>query len=50
MEPARTRIWWTAAGVVLVAFVVAATFSAYLRPDMLLVFGDVMAFCVGLIR
>ena len=50
MEPASKRFWWTAAGVVLLAFASAAVFSAYLRPDMLLVFGDVMAFCAALIR
>jgi hypothetical protein len=50
MEPARKRFWWTAAGVALLTLVVAATFSAYLRPDMLLVYGDIMAFCAALIR
>jgi hypothetical protein len=50
MERAKKRFWWTAAGVVLLAFAIAATFSAYLRPDMLLVYGDIMAFCAALIR
>lgn len=50
MDAARKRFWWTAACVALLAFVSAGVFSAYLRPDMLLVFGDVMAFCAALIR
>ena len=50
METAKKRFWWTAAGVVLLAFVAAAAFSAYLRPDMLVSFGDLMAFCAALIR
>ena len=50
MEQAKKRFWWTAAGVVALAFAGAAVFSAYLRPDMLLVFGDIMAFCAALIR
>ena len=50
MGPANKRFWWTAAGVVLLAFVTAAAFSAYLRPDMLVMFGDLMAFCAALLR
>ncbi len=50
MERAKKRFWWTTAGVVLLAFVMAATFSAYLRPDMLIVYGDIMSFCAALIR
>ena len=55
MEEARTdaakkRFWWTAAGAVLLAFVSAVAFSAYLRPDMLVSFGDLMAFCAALIK
>jgi hypothetical protein len=50
MDPARKRFWWTAAGIALLAFVTAAAFSAYLRPDMVLVFGDIMSFCAALIR
>lgn len=46
----KKRFWWTAAGVVLLVFVTAATFSAYLRPDMLVSFGDLMAFCAALIK
>ena len=50
MDEAKKRFWWKAAGVVLLAFVSAAAFSAYLRPDMLVSFGDIMAFCAALIR
>jgi hypothetical protein len=50
MDTAKKRFWWTAAGVVLLAVVTAAAFSAYLRPDMLVTFGDLMAFCAALIR
>ena len=50
MNPAKRRFWWTAAGVVLLAFVSAAAFSAYLRPGMLVSFGDIMSFCAALIR
>jgi hypothetical protein len=50
MERAKKRYWWTAAGIGLLAFVTAAAFSAYLRPDMVVVFGDIMSFCAALIR
>lgn len=50
MDAATKRFWWKAAGVVLLAFVTAVAFSAYLRPDMLVSFGDLMAFCAALIR
>lgn len=50
MDPANRRLWWRAAGVALLAFASAAAFSAYLRPDMLLAFGDIMAFCASLLR
>jgi len=50
MEHARKRFWWAAAGVVALAFIGAGIFSAYLKPDMLLVFGDIMAFCAALVR
>ncbi len=50
MDAATKRFWWTVAGVVLLAFAAAAAFSAYLRPDMLVRFGDIMAFCAALIR
>ena len=50
MDVERKRFWWLAAGVVLLAFVSAAAFSAYLRPDMLVSFADIVAFCAALIR
>ncbi len=50
MDAGRKRLWWTAGAVALLAVAAAATFSAYLRPDMLLVFADVWAFCAALIR
>ena len=49
-DAAKKRFWWTAAGVVLLAFVTAVAFSAYLRPDMVVSFGDIMAFCAALIK
>ena len=50
MDAARKRLWWKTAAVALVAFASAAAFSAYLRPDMLLAFGDIMSFCASLLR
>ena len=50
MDAARKRFWWTAAGAVVLALVTAVAFSAYLRPDMLVSFGDLMAFCAALIK
>jgi hypothetical protein len=50
MDTAKKRFWWTASGVVVLAFIAAAAFSAYLRPDMLVSYGDIMAFCAALIR
>ena len=50
MDLARKRFWLLVAGIVLLAFSTAAAFSAYLRPDMLLSFGDIMSFCAALIR
>jgi hypothetical protein len=50
MERTKKRFWWMAAGVVLLVFVSAAAFSAYLRPGMLVSFGDIMSFCAALIR
>ena len=50
MDAARKRLWWTAAGVSVAAFVVALIFSAYLKPDMVAMFGDLMAFCAALIK
>jgi hypothetical protein len=46
----KKRVWWTAAGAALLVLVTAVAFSAYLRPDMLVSFGDLMAFCAALIR
>lgn len=46
----RRALWWKGAGVGLLAFASAAAFSAYLRPDMLLAFGDLMAFCSALLK
>ena len=34
----------------LAAFIAAVIFSAYLRPDMVAAFGDLMAFCAGLLK
>jgi hypothetical protein len=50
VDVTKKRFWWTAAGIALLAFVTAVAFSAYLRPDMLVSFGDLMAFCAALIR
>ena len=50
MDSVSKRLWWKAAGAALLAFVSAAAFSAYLRPDMLAVFADVFSFCVSLMR
>jgi hypothetical protein len=44
------RFWWTSAGVVVLAIITAVAFSAYLRPDMLVSFGDILSFCAALIR
>jgi hypothetical protein len=30
--------------------ILALAFSAYLRPDMVAVFGDIMAFCATLLK
>lgn len=50
MEAREKRFCLTAAGVVLLAFLCAAAFSAYLGPGMLVSFGDIMAFCSALVR
>ncbi len=50
MDAAGRRLGWKVAAVVFAAFVCAAVFSAYLRPDMVVLFGDIMAFCAALIR
>jgi hypothetical protein len=36
--------------VALAAFVIALAFSAYLKPDMVAAFGDLMAFCAALLK
>jgi len=46
----KKQIWWACAGAVLLVLVSAVAFSAYLRPDMLVSFGDLMAFCAALIK
>lgn len=50
MDAAKQRLGWRIALVVLVAFACAAAFSAYLKPGMLVSFGDIMAFCAALLR
>ena len=50
MDTIKKRFWWKAAGVALFAFATAAVFSAYLRPDMLVSFADIMSFCASLLR
>ena len=50
MSPASKRFWLLAAGIVLLAFSTAAAFSAYLHPDMLVSFADLLSFCAALIR
>jgi len=35
-------LWWKIAAVALLAFVTAAAFSAYLRPDMLIQFANLV--------
>jgi hypothetical protein len=42
--------WWKAGGAAAFAVACAVVFAAYLRPDMLATFGDIMAFCASLIR
>lgn len=49
-DAAKKRFWWSAAGAVLLALITAVAFSAYLRPEMLVKFGDLMAFCAALIK
>ena len=50
MAAARKQLWVRAGLVALAAFVLAVVFSAYLKPDMLAAFGDIMAFCASLLR
>jgi hypothetical protein len=42
MALALRSLWWKAALVALGAFVVATVFSAYLRPDMLIQFANIV--------
>jgi len=46
----KKRFLWMSAGVVLLVLISAAAFSAYLRPDMLVSFGDIMSFCAALLK
>ena len=46
----RQRLWLKAGGVALAAFLAAVAFSAYLGPDMVAAFGDLMAFCAALLK
>jgi hypothetical protein len=41
---------WKIAGIAALALASAAVFAAYLHPNMLAVFADVWAFCVGLVK
>ena len=49
MSPGRCR-WLALAGVLAVGLVAGLAFSAYLRPDMVVAFGDLMSFCAALLR
>jgi hypothetical protein len=50
MESAARRIGLRVGFTALAIVGCAAIFAAYLRPDMLVAFGDIMAFCAALIR
>ena len=50
MDAATKRLCWKAGAVALFVFACAAAFSGYLRPDMVVTFGDIMTFCAGLLR
>ena len=50
MPAARRQLWLKAGGVALAVFVVAVAFSAYLKPDMVAMFGDLMAFCAAILK
>ena len=51
MEAARKRrLLWTASVAALAILAGAVVFSAYLKPDMVAAFGDIMSFCAALIR
>lgn len=49
MSPARRR-WIVLGGVVAAGLVAGLAFSAYLGPDMVVAFGDLMSFCAALLR
>lgn len=42
MKGMNRGMWWRAIGVLLLAFVTAAAFSAYLRPGMLIQFANLV--------
>ena len=42
MDAARSRLAWKATGVVILALVSTAAFTAYLRPDMLVNFANLL--------
>ena len=44
------RLWLKAGLVALGAFLLALAFSAYIKPDMLGAFNDLMAFCAALLK
>ena len=50
VDAARKRLWLKTGTAAVVAFACAAAFSAYLRPDMIVTFGDIMTFCASLLR
>jgi hypothetical protein len=50
MQAARKRLLFKLLGIALAGLVVAVVFSAYLKPDMVAAFGDIMSFCAALIR
>jgi len=50
MDAARRRLVWRGAAAAALILACALAFSAYLRPDMLVAFADVWAFCASLLR
>ncbi len=49
MSAARRR-WLVLGGVVALGLAAGLAFSAYLQPDMVVAFGDLMSFCAALLR
>lgn len=49
MTPRARRVLLVG-GVIAAGLVLGLAFSAYLRPDMLVAFGDLMSFCAALLR